>query len=213
MPSERKISHLAAIYFPFDDQSNPWTSTKVFTRLLPAKLNATHLRYEVADGSTSAGSSVPAPAPRREPLPRLGKAFSFKELDEAFQAESDRCDTSSSPSQSLNEDPLDHGPSGRTEKRLPIILVVRLGHCESAGVVGEEKTYTDNISPHGARLFSKQVWRAGDTVQVTPLSDESVCGKVVYCQKMPDGICSIGVQFQARPVEWSVWQRFGGLAR
>ena len=108
---------------------------------------------------------------------------------------------------------MDHGPSGRTERRLPIILVVRIGHCEPAGVNGEEKTYTDNISPHGARLFSKQVWRPGDIVQVTPLSDESVCGKVVYCQKMADGTSSIGVQFQARSVEWSVWQRFGGLAR
>jgi hypothetical protein len=108
---------------------------------------------------------------------------------------------------------LDYGPSGRTEKRLPIILVVRLVHCEPAPAVAEEKTYTDNISPHGARLFSKQLWRPGDTVQVTPLSDESICGKVVYCQKMPDDSYSIGVQFQARPVEWSVWQRFGGLIR
>lgn len=108
---------------------------------------------------------------------------------------------------------MDHGPSGRTEKRLPIILVVRLVHCEPAPAAAEEKTYTDNISPHGARLFSKHTWQPGDVVRVTSLSDEAVSGKVVYCQKLLDGTCSIGVQFQARPVEWPVWQRFGRLIR
>jgi hypothetical protein len=108
---------------------------------------------------------------------------------------------------------LDNGPSGRAERRLPIILVVRLVHCEPAPAVAEEKTYTDNISPHGVRLFSKHTWQPGDSVRVTPLSDESVCGKVVYCQKLLDGSYGIGVQFQDRPVDWSVWRRFGGLIR
>jgi hypothetical protein len=107
---------------------------------------------------------------------------------------------------------LDYGPTGRTEKRLPIIMVVRIMHCEPAGAAGEEKTYTDNISPHGARVFSKHLWQAGDAVRVTPLSNDSVCGKVVYCLKLPDDRYSIGVQFQSHPVAWSVLERFSGLA-
>ena len=43
--------------------------------------------------------------------------------------------------------PLDHWLTGRMERRLPIIVVVRLAHCAPAGADGQEKTFTDNISP------------------------------------------------------------------
>jgi hypothetical protein len=109
----------------------------------------------------------------------------------------------------LSENPLDYGPGGRAERRLPIIVVVRLAHCEPTGAVGEERTYTDNISPHGARVFSKELWQPGDAVQVSPLNDDSVCGTVVYCQKLPDDRYSLGIQFRGRSVAWSVLQRYG----
>jgi len=57
---------------------------------------------------------------------------------------------------------LDHGLSGRMERRLPIIVVVHLTECPPAGTDGEEKTYTDNISSRGARIFSKHGWQPGD---------------------------------------------------
>jgi hypothetical protein len=43
----------------------------------------------------------------------------------------------------------------------------------------EEKTYTDNISPRGARIFSKHAWQPGDALRLTPLNGYSACGKVV----------------------------------
>lgn len=107
---------------------------------------------------------------------------------------------------------MDHELSGRTERRLPIIVVVRLAHCEPAGTDGEEeRTYTDNISTHGARVFSKYLWQLGDTVRVTPLSGDSACGKVVYCQRLPDDRFSIGVKFQSSSVKWPALQRYDGL--
>ncbi len=106
--------------------------------------------------------------------------------------------------------PLDHTLSGRIERRLPIIAVVRLGHCEPAGTDGE-RTYTDNISPHGARVFSKYPWQPGDVVQVTPLNEDSACGKVVYCRKLPDDRYGMGVKFQGRPVAWSMIRKYGGI--
>ena len=107
---------------------------------------------------------------------------------------------------------MDHGLSGRTERRLPIVVVVCLAHCEPADADGgEERTYTDNISPRGARVFSKYDWQLGDAVRVTPLSGHSVCGKVVYCQKLPDDRYSIGVKFQSSSVKWSALQRYGAL--
>jgi len=111
--------------------------------------------------------------------------------------------------------PLDLELSGRMERRLPIIVVVRLAPAVSADADadGEEKTFTDNISPHGARLFSKHPWQAGDAVRVTPLNEDSVSARVIYSQKLPDDRYSVGVQFQDRPASWSALHRYNGLLR
>jgi hypothetical protein len=128
-----------------------------------------------------------------------------------FLSWSARRRTSGFPSQGLHESPLEHTPSGRIERRLPIIVVVRLAHCEQVGADGEERTFTDNISPHGARIFSKRVWQLGEMVRITPLNQEGACGKVVYCQTLPDDRYCIGVGFQDHSVTWSTLQRYNGL--
>ncbi len=120
---------------------------------------------------------------------------------------------SGSPSQGLSENPLDHGPSGRMERRLQIIVVLRLAKPDSAGTDGEEKTFTDNISAHGARVFSKHAWPLGDLVRLTPLNEDAACGKVIYCQQLPDNRYGIGVKFQDHPVTWSTLRRYNGLLR
>lgn len=117
------------------------------------------------------------------------------------------------PSQDLSENSLDHGPSGRMERRLPIIVVVRLALAENASTDGEERTFTDNISAHGARIFSTHAWQPGDRLRVTPLNGNAACGQVVYCQQLPDDRYSIGLQFQDRPVMWSTLLRQNGLLR
>ncbi|MGB2898596.1 MAG: PilZ domain-containing protein [Candidatus Acidiferrum sp.] len=106
---------------------------------------------------------------------------------------------------------MDDGPSGRMERRLPIIVVLRLAKPDSAGTDGEEKTFTDNISAHGARVFSKHACPLGDLVRLTPLNEDAACGKVVYCQKLPDDRYGIGVKFQNYPVTWSNLRRYNGL--
>jgi hypothetical protein len=108
--------------------------------------------------------------------------------------------------------PLDHTLDGRSERRLPIVVMVRLTQAERAGTDGEERTYTDNISAHGARAFSRRPWRPGSEVVVTPVNEESTtCGKVVYCQRLADDRYCIGVKFQDRPVRWSVMRRYDGI--
>jgi len=102
---------------------------------------------------------------------------------------------------------LDPWLSGRMEKRLLIIVAVRLAHSAPEGAAGEEKTYTDNISPHGARIFSKHPWQPGDALQVTPLNGNSARGRVVYCQRLPDRY-GIGVNFEDHPITWSILQRY-----
>ena len=120
--------------------------------------------------------------------------------------------TSGSPSQGLSENPLDHGPSGRMKRRLPIIVVVRLAPVVSAATDGE-RTFTDNISAQGARVFSKHAWPLGDLVRLTPLNEDAACGRVIYCQQLPDNRYGIGVKFQDHLVTWSTLRRYNGLLR
>ena len=105
--------------------------------------------------------------------------------------------------------PLDRTLSGRMERRLPIIVVVRLAPALSTDIDGE-RTFTDNISPHGARIFSKYAWQPGDVARVTPLNEEPVWAKVIYSQRLPDDRYTIGVQLQDRPT-WSALRRYDGL--
>jgi PilZ domain-containing protein len=104
--------------------------------------------------------------------------------------------------------PLDPKFTSRMERRLPIMVVVRLTPCPPAGTDGEERTYTDNISRCGARIFSKHAWQPGDAVRVTPLNEDSVCGRVIYCHRLPDNRYGVGVKFQGSPVTWSIIQRY-----
>src|SRR5260370_23055336 len=107
--------------------------------------------------------------------------------------------------------PLDHTLGGRMERRLPIIVVVRLAQAECASTNGDERTYTDNISSRGARVYSARPWQLGDAVQVTPRNEDPACGKVVYCHTLEDGRYAIGVKFQYGPIAWSAGRSYDGL--
>ena len=107
--------------------------------------------------------------------------------------------------------PLNQMISGRMERRLPIVVIVRLT-AERAGTDGGERTYTDNISAHGACMFSRRLWQLGDKVRVTPVNEESTAsGRVVYCHRLADDRYGLGVQFQDSPVMWSALRRYDGL--
>lgn len=98
------------------------------------------------------------------------------------------------------------------ERRLPIILVVSLTRAErqNAGTYKTEKTYSDNISLHGARFFSRSCWEPGEMVRVTPLNYDCVSGKVIYCQRLADGRHAVGVNFRDGAISWSILQQYGG---
>jgi len=128
-----------------------------------------------------------------------------------FLAESARRDTSTLPSQGMSDMPLDHTLSGRMERRLPIIVVVRLAQVEGGGADREERTYTDNISSRGARVYSIRPWQLGEVAQVTARNEDPACGNVVYCQTLEDGRFVIGLKFQDRPLTWSAVYRYDGL--
>jgi PilZ domain-containing protein len=91
---------------------------------------------------------------------------------------------------------MNHGLGGRKEKRLPIAIVVRLSRMQQSPAK-EETTYTDNISPHGARMFSISRWQHGERAQVTTVKEgSSILGEVIYCQRLDSGRFCIGMKFQ-----------------
>ena len=100
------------------------------------------------------------------------------------------------------------GPKGRMERRLPIIVGVRLVHVAAADTDGGERTHTDNVSPRGARVFSKRHRQPGELIWITPVNEEPVLGEVVYCQHLPDERYSLGVKFEEGPVTWSILERY-----
>ena len=117
--------------------------------------------------------------------------------------------TTALPCQGLGYVQMSHSLNGRMEKRLPIAIVVRLSRMHQLPANEEETTYTDNVSPHGARLLSINRWQPGEQAQVTTVKEgSSILGEVIYCQRLDSGRFCIGMKFQERPVTWPTLSRY-----
>lgn len=104
---------------------------------------------------------------------------------------------------------LDYTLRGRSERRLPIMVVVQLAKALPQ-CAAEERTFTDNLSPRGARVFSSHPWKTGEAVMLTSLQEGSICGKVIYCQRLKDDRYAIGLHVPDGPLTWSIVQRLWG---
>jgi hypothetical protein len=90
---------------------------------------------------------------------------------------------------------------GRIEKRAMMTVPVHLVTTKEPRVA--ERAFTRNVSPHGARLVTKRLWRPGEEPLVTPLTGEfPQPARVVYCQPRPSGGFYLGLQFMDRSVRW-----------
>jgi hypothetical protein len=95
---------------------------------------------------------------------------------------------------------------GRIEKRLPSSVPVCLASLEEPRA--SERTLTENISPHGARVISKRSWQSGEESLVTPLTGEfPQVGRVIYCLQRTGDRFSVGVEFPDRTVKWGEHSR------
>jgi hypothetical protein len=96
--------------------------------------------------------------------------------------------------------------NGRVERRLPIMIAVRLSQ-EADSPASEELVYTDNVSLHGVRVVSSRPWRTDESVHIEPVKEaSSIHGQVVYCQILGDSF-RVGVKFK-EPVTWSLLTRY-----
>lgn len=90
---------------------------------------------------------------------------------------------------------------GRIEKRVSMIVPVHLTTTKEPRAA--ERTFTRNVSPHGARLVTQRLWQPGEEPLLTPLTGEfPQPARVVYCQPRPGGGFYLGLQFLDRSVRW-----------
>ena len=66
-----------------------------------------------------------------------------------------------------------------------------------------ETTATENVSPRGARVVSKQRWQAGDRVLVKALKGNLRWqAQVVYCEILPSNNFAIGLKLLTAAGRW-----------
>jgi hypothetical protein len=90
---------------------------------------------------------------------------------------------------------------GRAEKRSRANLPVYVARTKEPRAA--ERIFTRNVSPHGARVVTTQLWHSGDEQMLTPLTGEAPrMARVVYCQPRPAGGYYVGLCFPDRSVRW-----------
>ena len=109
---------------------------------------------------------------------------------------------------------FDNRFTGREEKRLPVMMEVRLLPADGANAERRERAVVENISALGARVYASSPWQLGESVEVTPAAGEApLRAEVVYCQKQTNGKFVVGLKFRRSPVPWSILEKVRKLVR
>lgn len=90
---------------------------------------------------------------------------------------------------------------GRLEKRIPMAVLVRLVRAKEPRA--SERALTENVSPHGARVGTKQLWQPGEELLINILiGDSPQSARVVFCHPRANGGFHVGVEFEGGSVKW-----------
>jgi hypothetical protein len=90
---------------------------------------------------------------------------------------------------------------GRYEKRSAAAVAVML--TSPNPVFPTELTLTENISSRGARVVSKGLWSANDSLVIKSLEgDLQSEARVIYRQPIRENVYAIGLQFLAPKGNW-----------
>lgn len=92
--------------------------------------------------------------------------------------------------------------SGRRETRTAAKVAVEIARWRQ-GVVPPERTVTENVSAHGARITSRVRWNRDEKVVIALRTGRmQVFARVVYCEALPGSVFAAGVQFILPSAEW-----------
>ena len=90
---------------------------------------------------------------------------------------------------------------GRSERRIPQKLTAELSHPDES--LAKERAFTENVSPHGARVTTGRPWQPGSLVLITfPEYDVWSQGRIVYCQRVESGGFCIGLELAGQGQRW-----------
>ena len=91
--------------------------------------------------------------------------------------------------------------SGRLEKRIQRVIPVEISTLQDPRIT--ERVSTENISPLGARIVTQRSIEQNARLLIRSLAGtQRTAARVVYCQRMPDGRFSVGMQFLGVRVNW-----------
>src|SRR5262245_57221499 len=89
----------------------------------------------------------------------------------------------------------------RKEKRNPEKLRVLLSRV--AEPLLTETASTENVSAHGLRVRTEQLWKSGTDLTVCSFEGQLWArGKVVYCQVFSANKFALGLELTTRTIEW-----------
>jgi hypothetical protein len=91
----------------------------------------------------------------------------------------------------------------RRETRIPMEVGVQIsGH---RALPGTETTFTENVSPKGARVLSVRRWKQGDRLTISTLTGSfKALARVAYCQLVPEEGFAVGLEFLEPDGNWVV---------
>jgi hypothetical protein len=85
--------------------------------------------------------------------------------------------------------------TGRLNKRFAVAVPVLLASLQTPGL--SEKTVTQNVSVHGARVLTRHPLNREELLLVNSLgSHVRTQARVIYCQPLSDGVFGVGLEFQ-----------------
>jgi hypothetical protein len=98
-------------------------------------------------------------------------------------------------------------PTGRFEKRIARAVSVEI-HAGDEGMP-KQRTLTENVSPHGARVLMDGEWRRGQHVMViSPNEGVRSRAQIVYCQRLAESRFAVGLELSEEVELWrGLYQR------
>jgi hypothetical protein len=92
-------------------------------------------------------------------------------------------------------------PTGRFEKRTSRTVTVEI-RPEDEGMP-KERTLTENVSAHGARVLMDREWRPGQhVVVISPKEGVWARGQIVYCELLAGSRFAVGLELSVRVESW-----------
>jgi hypothetical protein len=93
-------------------------------------------------------------------------------------------------------------PAGRFEKRVAKAVTVEIRPVDEG--MPKERTLTENVSPHGARVLMEREWRPGQQVVViSPKDGVRARGQIVYCELLAKSRFAVGLELSVRVESWA----------